>query len=190
MRNCSLRIQTMLSNRSFTLSPVASLRRWYEDSKAPQSTGAGGRWRRGRTVRSAQRQIIGHLAGQFLRPWRLAGFTHRGRHFRARIAWRNPRRRFGWCTRRCRRDFWRFDGHLHRALAIAAGIETRAGYRHISLHGFWSITARARRCSAARRSRRGPSRSGRAHSSRGRDAEATLYSRASKVLLRVLPAST
>jgi len=29
MRSCSLRIQTMLSNRTFTLSPVASLRRWY-----------------------------------------------------------------------------------------------------------------------------------------------------------------
>jgi hypothetical protein len=34
MRNCSLRIQTMLSNRAFTLSPVASLRRWYGDSVA------------------------------------------------------------------------------------------------------------------------------------------------------------
>jgi hypothetical protein len=35
MRNCSLRIQTMLSNRAFTLSPVASLRRWYGDSASP-----------------------------------------------------------------------------------------------------------------------------------------------------------
>jgi hypothetical protein len=34
MRSCSLRIQTMLSNRTFTLSPVASLRRWYGDSVA------------------------------------------------------------------------------------------------------------------------------------------------------------
>jgi hypothetical protein len=34
MGNYSLRIQTMLSNRAFTLSPVASLRRWYGDSVA------------------------------------------------------------------------------------------------------------------------------------------------------------
>ncbi len=102
------------------------------------SAGIGCRWRCGRTVRSAQRQIVRHLAGQLLRPRRLAGFVHRGRHFRARVAGRNPRRRLSRCTRRGRRNLWRFDWHLDRGFAMVARSGMRTGHRHVSLHWFCS----------------------------------------------------
>ena len=81
---------------------------------------------RERSARPASRNLLRHLAGKFVRPRRLAGFTHWRRRFRIWVAWRDSRRRLGRRARRCRRDFGRFDRHLHRHLAIFAEIGSSA----------------------------------------------------------------
>lgn len=69
------------------------------------------RIRRARSIRSAQRKLVRHLARQLLR-WRWqARIVHRRRYLRTRIARRCFLRRFGRMSRRCRRNFWRFDRH-------------------------------------------------------------------------------
>ena len=80
---------------------------------------------RERSARPASRNLLRHLARQFVRPRRLAGFTHRRRRFRVWVAWRDSRRRLGRRAWRCRRDFGRFDRHLHHHLAILADVRIR-----------------------------------------------------------------
>jgi pimeloyl-ACP methyl ester carboxylesterase len=103
MRICSLRIQMMLQSQPRTFVPVIVPR-------------VGGRtWRR-RPVWASHRKFVRHFAWQLVRPWRVAGFVHRRRHLRARIARRIFRRRYGGIARRCRRDL----GWLNRHRAITA----------------------------------------------------------------------
>jgi hypothetical protein len=93
MHHCSLLIQAALSAPRHVVAEISS------------------RIRHARSIRSAQRKFIGHLARQLLR-WRWqARIVHRRRYLRTRIARGCFLRRFGRMPRRCRRNFWRFDWH-------------------------------------------------------------------------------
>ncbi len=83
--------------------------------------GVGRPW----SVRSADRKFFRYLAGQFVRPRRLAGLVHWRRHFRMRTAGRIFWWRLGRTTRCCRRYFRRFDRHYITTLRLAS---PRFGY--------------------------------------------------------------
>ena len=97
-----------LATRNFNIVP----------SLLPVRRGIG----RERSARPASRNLLRHLAGKLVRPRRLAGFTHRRRRSPGLDCLADSRRRLGRRARRCRRDFGRFDRHLHRHLAILAEI--------------------------------------------------------------------
>jgi hypothetical protein len=136
MCRCSLRIQALVSNRGFILSPAVlehdvgtgfpkrscsnkKIKRDDNSKKSHPALGNGpgpvGRRRRaGRSRRTPHRQFLGRVARQFLGAWRFARLAHRRRCLRLRISWWSFRRGFDWIAGRRRRDFGRLD--RHRAL--------------------------------------------------------------------------
>lgn len=141
MRNCSLRIQTMLSNRSFTSSPVASLRRWREDSAA-----APAGWQRrhrlqvevrpDRSVRATANRPASCRAtppAAAARRVRAPGQALPGAGCREESPAEAQSVYPAWPA-----GFWRFDWHLDRGFAMVARSGMRTGHRHVSLHWFCS----------------------------------------------------
>jgi hypothetical protein len=129
IRSCSLRIQGMLSNRHFTLSPQRiRCTRIQIGPGTYWTVHSVGRGRgRARTFRSSHRQFLRRAARQFVGLWRLAGLPHRRRHLGPRVAGRAFLRRLGRIARRRRRDFGRIDRHLLLSLRKRNLVRQRRG---------------------------------------------------------------
>jgi hypothetical protein len=140
MRRCSLRIQTILSNRIYIIpcgiSDVPGLRSGSE----PGNPGIG-RVGRARTLRSPHRQFVGRAAGQLLRSGHLTWILHRRRHLRARIARRAFLRRLRRLTWLDRRILLRIDRHFALSGTFAPVRQRRAGGK-VPRRTAWSIFKR------------------------------------------------
>jgi hypothetical protein len=155
---CSLRIQAIISNLVFALSPRPPC----GYSKREQKAGclvcdalipSVGRRRGGaRSLRSAHRQFVRRAAGQLLRLWRPPWFMHRRRHLGPRASGRAFLRRLRRLAGLDRRILWRVDRHLQHHLAAVAeiGACARDGggcgvvMDHVSLHDAWSDNGAAK----------------------------------------------
>ena len=118
-RNCSLRIQTLVSNAAEVTSFLAGRQR-HPDSRRARTRqigrrriGGGWAWR------SPHRQLLGHLPRQLVRARRSARLAHRRRHVRLRIPRRTFLRRLGRLPGLDRRILQRIDSHYIATLRLS-----------------------------------------------------------------------